>query len=271
MTAEETTDDPQRLAATLLKDLAGRRAFVTTSWDDGLRTDLRLVESGHRYSIPMILFACPRHSNGRAMTSAELSEVARVVDIGSHTLTHTPIDDCGPEVARERVLAGRAFLEEALGRPVPHFALVGGRYTAANLAAVASSFRSVRSTHAFNLCRPVQGELVRPSLQIRFNGRTHPLKMLWEALSQLSLTGFVRVASRIASGEGQHDILSAVPKIRSAREIYLHLWGHSEDIDKCGAWRKLEAIFALPECRQHDSDDLLGIHRDQAIESWAAN
>jgi hypothetical protein len=245
MAAERTVQDPQRLAATLLQDLAGRKAFVTTSWDDGLRTDLRLVELGHKYRIPMILFVAPRHSNGRAMTSAELSEVARVVDIGSHTLTHTPIDDCDPEVARERVLAGRAFLEETLGRPVPHFALVGGRYTSDNLAAIASSFESVRSTHAFNLRRPSHGELVRPSLQIRFTGRTHPLKMLWEAFAQLSLSGFVRVASRIASGEGQHDMIGAVPRICSAREIYLHLWGHSEDVDKSGAWATLESLFAL--------------------------
>jgi peptidoglycan/xylan/chitin deacetylase (PgdA/CDA1 family) len=239
-----TAEDPQRMATALMDELAGRTAFVTTSWDDGLRTDLRLVELGHKYRIPMMLFASPRHSNGRAMTSAELVDVGRVVEIGSHTLTHQPIDDCDTEVARERVWAGRAFLEQTLGRPVPHFALVGGRYTGANLAAVSSLFDSVRSTHAFNLRRPVRGDLVRPSLQIRFSGRTHPLKMIWEAFSRLSLTGFARVASRIASGAGQHDMLPIVPRLCAAREIYLHLWGHSEDVERSGAWRTLECLFA---------------------------
>ena len=251
-----STEDPQRVAAMLLEELADRKVFLTTSWDDGLRTDLRLVELGQKHRIPMMLFACPGHSNGKAMTSAELSEVARVVDIGSHTLTHAPIDDCDREVARERVLAGRAFLEETLGRPVPHFALVGGRYTSANLHAIASSFDSVRSTHAFNFRRPVQGELVRPSLQIRFNGRTHPLKMLWEAFSQLSFTGFVRVASRIAAGEGQHDMLSMVPDdVCGSGDISppLGTFGGHREIRRLARTR---VPVCGPECHKHDSNDL---------------
>jgi len=240
-----TTGDPQRVAAALLAELADRKVFFTTSWDDGLRSDLRLVELGQQHCIPMILFACPDHSNGKAMTSAELCEIARVVDIGSHTLTHTAIDNCDRATARDRVLAGRAVLEDTLGRPVPHFALVGGRYTSTNLQAIASSVDSVRSTHAFNFRRPVHGKLVKPSLQIRFNGRTHPLKMLDQAFSQLSFTGFVRVASRIAAGEGQHDMLPMVPTLCAAREIYLHLWGHSEDIEKSRAWREVKSLFAI--------------------------
>jgi peptidoglycan/xylan/chitin deacetylase (PgdA/CDA1 family) len=240
-----SSDDPSRIAAMLAAQLADRRIFFTTSWDDGLRTDLRLVELGQAHRIPMMLFVCPAHANGRAMTSAELCEVARVVDIGSHTLTHVPIDDCTPAVARERVVSGRAVLEATLGRPVPHFALVGGRYTSVNLQAIGSSFESVRSAHAFNFRRPVQGDLIRPSLQIRFRGRTHPLKMLWEAWTRLSLRGFARAATRIASGDGQHDMLPIVPTLSSAREIYLHLWGHSEDIEKSGAWDELASLFAV--------------------------
>lgn len=150
-----------------------------------MRTDRPLVELGQEQRIPMMLFVCPRHPNGKTMASSELRQVANSAEIGSHTLMHTAIDHCSPEVARERASAGRALLEGTLGRPVPHFALVGGRYNSANLNAIGSLFDSVRSTHAFNFFRPAHGALIKPSLQVRFDGRTHPLKMLWEAFMQL--------------------------------------------------------------------------------------
>src|ERR1035437_7010334 len=238
-------EDRQRMAASLLERLAQRKVFFTTSWDDGLRTDLPLVELGQKHRIPMMLFVCPRHPNGKAMTSGELRQVANGAEIGSHTLTHTPIDHCSPAVAREEVLAGRVFVEGTLGRPVPHFALVGGRYSSANLNAIAALFDSVRSTHAFNFFRPAHGALIKPSLQVRFDGRTHPPKMLWEAFMQLSFAGLLRVASRVAVGQRQHDMLAIIPEICAAPEIYLHLWGHSEEIEECDAWRDLESIFSV--------------------------
>lgn len=242
-------EDGQKVAALLRTQLAGRTVFVTTSWDDGLRSDLRLVELGQKHRIPMMLFASPAHTNGKSMTSAELRDVARVVEIGSHTLTHVAIDNCDRAAARERVSAGRSVLEDTLGRPVPHFALVGGRYTSANLQEISPLVSSVRSTHAFNFHRP-QGGLIKPSLQIRFDGRTHPLKMLWEAYSRLSLPQALRVVFRIASGEGQHDMLSAVPSLCGSHDIYLHLWGHSADVDRCGAWDALECLFSVLRATQ---------------------
>jgi len=225
--------------------LAGRRVVYTTSWDDGLHTDLQLVELGRRHGMPMMLFASPLHGSGRAMHSRDLLEVAQHAEIGSHTLRHTPIDHCSALEARDHVLSGRRHLEQVLGAAVPHFCLVGGRYTRANLAAVKGLVDSVRSTDLLNFGAPVRDGLVQPSLQIRFKGRTHPAKVVWAALSRLALAPALRVAGLALRGARQHDLMAELPRLSAAPEIRVHLWGHSADVAACNAWQELARLFEL--------------------------
>lgn len=179
--------DTSALAERLRRGLAGRRIVYTTSWDDGLTSDRRLVELGQRHGVPMMIFASPQHHSGKAMPASDLREVAQYAEIGSHTLRHSPIDNCSVEDACEHVLSGRRHLEQILDRDVPHFCLVGGRYTRTNLAAVSTLVDSLRTTDLLNFGSAGAHPLVEPSLQIRFSGRTHPAKVLWSALRRLTL------------------------------------------------------------------------------------
>jgi hypothetical protein len=191
----------------------------------------------------MMIFASPKHVSGAAMEASELNEVAKCAEVGSHTLRHTPIDDCSPTEAREHVRSGRQHLEQVLGKPVPHFCLVGGRFNRANLEAVSELVNSVRSTDLLNFGAPKQGGLIRPSLQIRFRGRTHPAKVIWAALSRLSTARALLVSQLVMKGARQHDLMSHIARLWTAPEIYLHLWGHSADVERCGAWGELEGLF----------------------------
>jgi hypothetical protein len=44
-------------------------------------------------------------------------------------------------------------------------------------------------------------------------------------------------------GARQHDLLAPLARLCPSPAIYLHLWGHSEDVEQCNAWGELERLF----------------------------
>jgi peptidoglycan/xylan/chitin deacetylase (PgdA/CDA1 family) len=87
--------------------------------------------------------------------------------IGSHTCTHAPLTQGGPEEVRHELARSRRRLEEELGAPVRHLAYPDGRFDGAVVDAVAEAGYGA----AFTNCR----HRVRrhPALSI-------PRRLLWE-------------------------------------------------------------------------------------------
>lgn len=235
----------EQVAGEMISDLAGRQIYFTTSWDDGVTDDIRLAEIAEQNNIPVILFVCPRYPNRGTLSPSQLTQLGLTCEIGSHTMDHQPIDNCSAEEAINQVVSGRKYLEDIMGREVNHFCLVGGRYNKKNLEAIAPTVDSIRTTGVFSFQRPENKHFIVPSLQIRFTGRTHPAKVVFEAFKKLRFSALSKVAIQTSRGARQHDFIGMVPELTQNSDIYLHLWGHSWDVAEQHAWSELEAIFSL--------------------------
>lgn len=66
------------------------------------------------------------------MSAAQLHELAAMgFEIGSHTCSHARLTEIAPEAVVQEVSASRHALEDAMGRPVRHFAYPYGLHSAA--------------------------------------------------------------------------------------------------------------------------------------------
>ena len=65
--------------------------IITTSWDDGSLSDMRLAELLIKYHIPATFYLPIDNIERRCLGRAEISSLARDFDIGCHTYHHTDL------------------------------------------------------------------------------------------------------------------------------------------------------------------------------------
>jgi peptidoglycan/xylan/chitin deacetylase (PgdA/CDA1 family) len=101
------------------------------TFDDGAHDEVPALLSALR--VPATLYVCPgllgephpflaRESGVRLMTADELSALPAEIELGSHTLRHTVLDEASHEVALREMVDSKRALEELRGRPVTSFA-----------------------------------------------------------------------------------------------------------------------------------------------------
>ena len=117
-------DMPVRISPTAVR----KCAIVTTSWDDGQRTDFRMMELLSAFGIKGTFFV-PLSLEGRPTPLAQaLSDLPHECEIGSHTVTHTDLRCLDDRRLRYEVEASKAQLEARSGTPVRVFAYPIGRH-----------------------------------------------------------------------------------------------------------------------------------------------
>jgi peptidoglycan/xylan/chitin deacetylase (PgdA/CDA1 family) len=87
----------------------------------------------------------------RAMSGEELARLAccRILDIGAHTVRHPLLPALGGPVQRQEIRESKAWLEEAIGRPVGPFSYPHGGFTDQTISLVREAgFGSAFSTRA---------------------------------------------------------------------------------------------------------------------------
>jgi peptidoglycan-N-acetylglucosamine deacetylase len=215
---------------------------VTTSWDDGHRSDLRLARMLREYGLAGTFYVSPEnHEFARRdlLTAPEVRDLSRDFEIGAHTITHprlpeVPEDQAGKEIAESRVV-----LERITGQVVSSFCYPYGSYTDAHVQLVKGAGYTYARTVAryqFGLANPYQAGTSVQAYSHRLDpwriacfARFRPIKVLryltWDALAR---DMFDRVLRRGG--------------------IY-HLWGHSWEIDEHDDWGRLAQVFRYISAR----------------------
>lgn len=136
---------------------------VALTFDDGFADVLtHAVPILHEYRFPSTMFVIAglmgEETQGgmeRMLTWDELGELVEAgVEIGSHTMTHRPLDTLSPAEIAEEVVASRLLLEGRLGREVGHFSYPKGAWSA-------EAERAVRRAGYVTACATKRG--VSPS------------------------------------------------------------------------------------------------------------
>lgn len=216
--------------------------IVTTSWDDGHSLDLRLADLMVKYGIAGTFYVPERNIEGRpTLSAAQLRTIASEFEIGGHTRNHVRLHKLPLAEAEEEVLSGKAFIETLLGRAIQGFCYPGGFYTS-DIKRIVSAAGYDYGRTTVNLCVGMFGDPFEMPTTLQFYPR-------FGVRNLKSFARYGQFAARLPA-------LSAVIRVQSltlamqkllnvARRHggYLHLWGHSWEIDELGLWRQLEDVF----------------------------
>ena len=221
----------------LHKENKGEKSYknlvVTTSWDDGSVSDIKLSNLLEKYSLKATFYITKSYRYlERPLTSEEIIELGKKHEIGAHTLTHPDLDKISIESARDEILGSKEYLENILARDVEMFCSPRGRYN--------EEIKRVVKDAGFIGARTCNhGDFGMPK---------DPFK--WQITLHAS-NGSPLMTFRIWRNN-RLSIKSLIDWEIRAKELFdlafkkggvYHLWGHASEIEKKDEWNKLERVF----------------------------
>ena len=212
--------------------------YVTTSWDDGHKLDVRLAALLQKYGIKGTFYVCPQDREFRRddlLSNPDLQSISKDFEIGGHTITHPHLTRIPTAQADDEIALSKAYLEEILQREVTAFCYPYGDHNDAVKAIVKKyGYSMARTTkrYAFDIPQDLfavpttfhtyshYSDLPKILPFAKFS--LHTVKNLWD-WENLAIALFERTCQ--TGG-------------------VFHLWGHSWEIEKYNGWQKLENILA---------------------------
>ena len=101
------------------------RTLVTTSWDDGHPSDLRLAEMLAERGLKAT-FYIPRSSQRPTLTPEQIRRIAARFEIGAHTLDHVVLTDLPPDECAPADRQSKKWVRNVTGQPCDVCAPSGG-------------------------------------------------------------------------------------------------------------------------------------------------
>jgi peptidoglycan/xylan/chitin deacetylase (PgdA/CDA1 family) len=218
--------------------------FVTTSWDDGHPSDLRVGELLAKYGLQGTFYVPTVNREGRpVMSGAEIRQLASQFEIGGHTRDHVMLTDLAPAQAEMQIRENRDTLADLLGAPVAGFAYVRGRHNRSSRALVERlGFSYARTTVNFECS--LGPDLFRIPTTIQFFPHALQTKLRNLVRRGISCDRMSIMAASVGTKPLSRACLAAAQAARS-RGRFFHLWGHSWELDEHELWSELDALLVM--------------------------
>jgi len=220
-----------------------RMAFVTTSWDDGERVDLKLAEILRSRQVRGTFYVPITPYQGRpALSAAELRELSSEgFEIGAHGFSHKALWKLSTKELAAEVNPCKPILEDILGTEVRMFCYPYGRYDSNVVRALQqagySGARTVRM-----LATPLEFEPFEmpTTVQISPHPRSTYLKNVIRGGKIESFQTYLANVTRLSNWLGLAKKL--FDSVLENGGIW-HLYGHSREIEDQSMWKDLEEIL----------------------------
>ena len=203
----------------------GKRLAVTTSFDDGLTFDRRIVEAFNKWGLKatfnlnsgkLLRTGKPAVEEGdrTALDASEIAELFHGHEVAIHTVTHPWLDRLDPSQIATEVLDDRKALEDLVGYPVRGMAYPFGNFSP-QVVEVLRSLGVVYSRTCINSpnCFPPQEPL------------------LWAS-----------TAHQYAAAPTVPERFEALYNNPHAAGVF-YIWGHSFEFHDKNDWAGLERIY----------------------------
>jgi hypothetical protein len=216
--------------------------LFSCSVDDGHPSDLRLAQLLAAYELKATFYLPIANIEGPpVLHGPQIRELGQAFEIGSHTHDHCFLSLLGERQARFQIERGKSVLENLLGRQVAGFCYPGGRYGGVHVRQVeAAGFRYARTTRNLYL-EPGPGRFeMATTCQFYPHGRAVYLRNFVRGGQWLKRRASLRRALRHDGwGARLHAMLDGALQDGGV----FHLWLHTLDIDRLGAWSELDAFL----------------------------
>lgn len=212
--------------------------YVTTSWDDGHKLDIRLAALLKKYGIKGTFYVCPQDcefKNEDLLSTQDILSISKDFEIGGHTITHPHLTKIAISKADDEIARSKSYLEALLQQEVTAFCYPYGDYNDEVKGLVKKhGYKLARTTkrYAFDVTQDVF------ELPTTFHAYAHYSdlhKIL--SFSNFSLTNLKKYWNWEKLAIALFDYIYQ-------NDGVFHLWGHSWEIEKINGWQKLENVFS---------------------------
>ena len=245
-----------------------KKIIVTTSWDDGHNLDLKTASLLKKYDLRGT-FYIPKQFNSR-LTEEEILEISKTQEIGAHTKSHASLTEIDLVSAKQEIDVSKKWLESLLGQPIKMFCYPRGLYND-------QIKEEVRRAGFIGARSVLYGEEIKDPFELPVNLQIYPFPcrkrnartLHWSKFLFQPLTRKFSVIRKNHlpwksflswSNFAEQYFLSVL-----SRSGFLHLWGHSWEIEKYGMWGQLEKFLKVISSRK----DTLYLTNSEAI--WYAH
>lgn len=214
-------------------------AFITTSWDDGHPSDVRVAELLQKYGFQGTFFVpIWNRENRPVMTTNAMRSLSQNFEIGGHTKDHVYLDSISMEQAAMQIADGKRELEDIVGKSISGFAYPGGRYNETLKKTVSDQgFAYARTTENFR-CDIGEDKFVLPTtFQLFPHSRqiyVRNLARYGRVNRRLEIFAIALTAPNLAA-----RLRGALDRVIKKGGVF-HLWGHSWELDMMDGWNFLE-------------------------------
>lgn len=216
----------------------------TMSWDDGSKSDLRLAELLSKYNIKSTFYIPQRNIEGiPVINDNEIRLLANNFEIGGHSIDHVRLKNLTAAEQQFQILESKKWLETILGNEIYGFCYPGGKYDSISIDAVKSAgYYYGRTTENFQTF--IKEKYVMPTTIQFFEHKAHIL-YLNILKSKNRATKIYNFASAISHSTLLERLESILQNAIESKEQYLHVWGHSWELDRFNMWSYLEEFLKL--------------------------
>jgi peptidoglycan/xylan/chitin deacetylase (PgdA/CDA1 family) len=215
----------------------------TCSIDDGYPSDMKLAELLDKHDLNGTFFVPVRNREGfDVMSHAQIREVARRFEVGSHTYDHCYLDNVDFAEAHYQITEGKRELEHVLGAEIRGFCYPGGKHRQRDIEIVRDAgFRYARTV--MNLCFDAGDKPFEMPTTMQFypHGRAVYLRNFAESGHWFKRQQGLRLAFQ------HHDWIErlyALFEHACEHGSAFHLWAHSKEVDELDAWLQLDQFLA---------------------------
>lgn len=217
--------------------------IVTTSWDDGERTDLRVAEMLESRGVRGTFYVPVQAYQGRpALSHADLRELsASGFEIGAHTVSHKLLWGLSSQELAQEIDPCKPTLEDIVGSEVRMFCYPCGRYDSRVVHALKrAGYQGARTVRMLATQLRFNPFEMPTSLQICPNPRTIYFKNIARARKleslQLCLANFSKLGDWLELGKRLFD------SVLEHGGVW-HMYGHSYELEQWGLWEGLTEIL----------------------------
>ncbi len=215
---------------------------MTTSWDDGYPSDIRLAELLEKYSVGGTFYVPSYNCEGRnVLENCDLLEISRCFEIGGHTLDHKELTSIQPSAALLQIVNGKERLEEVLGRAVSGFCYPRGGYN--------NEVKSIVKSAGFKYARTIKNFFYAPltdpfeiptTIQFYGHNKTIYCKNYIKHCSFLLRSSLFIEAMKY---EFSVEMMLGLAEVSWENNGCFHIWGHSWELDYYDLWGLLEEVL----------------------------
>lgn len=207
--------------------------IVTTGWDDGTVTDLKLAELLEKYGIKGTFYIAKSFLDN-PLPKKDIVALDKKVEIAAHTISHPDLTKVSLSEAEREIKDSKTYLEDLLGHSISMFCYPYGRYNDAIKKIVKDSgFIAARTCDpgGFNLPEdPYQWHITlfasngSPLMALKIWWRFH----LWKISASIDWENRAKLLFDLALQKGG---------------VY-HIYGHSAEHERNNEWDKLDRVFS---------------------------